>query len=273
MQLIDYHIHSKCSDDGHNTMLEMALASRERGVTKLCFTDHCDLDSHYTGEPDPDCYHYRDASLKMYEEVLAAAPKDMEISLGMELGEGNHDPERAREIAASPELDFVLSSLHQLRNELDFYYIKYQDEAHSRRLIDAYFEELIELSAMDFYDTMAHVGYPVRYIRRAGFFFELDTKTYGDQLRAMFKNLIEGGRGIEINCSGFRNSLIENSIPLPEVLKLYRELGGEIITIGSDAHTTKDAGGGLTEGLSLLRDLGYRYVTVYRKRKPTFIKI
>lgn len=273
MQLVDYHIHSKCSEDGHNTMLEMALAAWEQGITRLCFTDHCDLNDHWTGAPDSDCYRYRDNSLKMYEEALASAPKGMEIYLGMELGEGNHDQDRAKEIAASPELDFVLGSLHQLRSEMDFYYIEYKDEAYARRLIDDYFEELIELSKLDFFDTMAHVGYPVRYIRRAGFFFDIDVKSYGDQFRVLFKNLIEAGRGIELNCSGFRNSLIKTTIPMIDVLALYREMGGEIITIGSDAHNTRDAGAGLRQGYEVLRDLGYRYLTVYEKRKSSFIKL
>ena len=273
MFLTDYHIHSICSDDGHNTMLEMALASHSKGVRTLCFTDHCDIDHFMTGEPNQNCYSHRDKTIKMYNEACAEAPRGMEVFLGMELGEGNHDPERAMRISSSPELDFVLGSVHNLKGTPDFYDIKFHDEAFCRKLIDDYMDELIELSLIDCFDVMAHIGYPVRYARKAGFNVEINTETYGEKLAKVLKNLIERGRGIEINCSGFRNSLVNGSMPTVDVLKLYKDLGGEIITVGSDAHKVDQAGLGLLEGFDILRDLGYKYVTVFEKRKPRFVLI
>ncbi|MEA4895683.1 MAG: histidinol-phosphatase HisJ family protein [Oscillospiraceae bacterium] len=274
MRLIDYHIHSTCSDDGHNTMLEMALASRKMGVSQLCFTDHCDLDRHSTGLPDPDCFCKRDTMLEMYRQVSAAVPPDMKILLGLELGEGNHDPEMAKSIAGSEELDFVLGSIHNLRGKPDFYSTRYQSDECSKKLIDSYMDELIELSLVDCFDVMAHIGYPARYIRKeGGAAIKIDTGTYGDMLRILLKNLIDRGKGIEINCSGFRTPPGGGPLPSVDILRLYRELGGEIITVGSDAHRIGNAGVGLAEGFDILRDLGYKYVTVFEKRKPEFVKI
>jgi len=272
MFLTDYHIHSKCSSDGHNTMLEMALASHSKGVDMLCFTDHCDIDRQ-TGEPNPDCFAHREKTIKMYEETCAAAPAEMTILLGMELGEGNHDILRAKQIASSPELDFVLGSIHNIKGKTDFYDTKYSNEDFCRSLIDEYMDELIELSMVDCFDTMAHIGYPVRYTRKAGFNVEISTNTYGEKLTQLLRNLIEREKGIEINCSGFRNSLVGGTIPTLDVLRLYKDLGGEIITVGSDAHKIDQAGVGLPEGFDILRELGYKYVTVFEKRKPRFIKI
>lgn len=272
MFLTDYHIHSKCSSDGHNTMLEMALASHSKGVDMLCFTDHCDIDLQ-TGEPNPNCFEHRERTLKMYEEACAGAPAGMTILMGMELGEGNHDEPRAKQIASSPELDFVLGSIHNLRGKQDFFDTKYLDEDFCRKLMDEYMDELIELSMVDFFDVMAHIGYPVRYSRKAGFNVEINTETYGEKLTQVLKNLIERGKGIEINCSGFRYPLMGGSMPTVDVLRLYKDLGGEIITVGSDAHAVNQAGSGLAEGFDILRDLGYKYVTVFEKRKPRFIEI
>lgn len=273
MFLTDYHIHSTCSDDGHNTMLEMVLASREKGVSQLCFTDHCDIDHFMTGEPDPECFCVRGAMLKMYKETVAAAPDDIKVFLGLELGEANHDPEQAKKIASSEELDFILGSIHNLKGKPDFYDTKYRDDDFSQRLVDNYMEELIELSLIDCFDVMAHIGYPSRYISKAGKKVEISTRTYGEMLEVLLKNLIERGKGIEINCSGFRNPPGGGPLPSTDVLRLYKELGGEIITIGSDAHKIANAGVGLAEGFDILRDLGYKYVTVFEKRKPSFIKI
>ncbi|PKM74333.1 MAG: histidinol phosphate phosphatase [Firmicutes bacterium HGW-Firmicutes-16] len=273
MQLIDYHIHSTCSGDGHNTMLEMALASRKKGVSQLCFTDHCDLDEFMTGTPDPDCFCKRETMLEMYRQTVAAVPSDIKILLGLELGEGNHDREQAKSIAASEELDFILGSIHNLKGKPDFYGSEYRGDDYSQSIIDNYMDELIELSLLDCFDVMAHIGYPSRYIKKGGKKVEISTRTYGEKLTVLLKNLIERGKGIEINCSGFRTPPGGGSLPSVDVLRLYKELGGEIITVGSDAHKVDNAGVGLAEGFDILRDLGYKYVTVFEKRKPSFEKI
>lgn len=272
--LTDNHIHSVCSPDAFNTMSEMALASYEKGVRKLCFTDHCELDDHTTGLPDPNCYSFRQRMLNMYEDALRAVPGDMELFLGLELGEGNHDPQGMKEIVADERLDFVLGSLHNVRGHADFFELDYSGLSFCREVLDIYMDELIELSRIGNFDVMAHVGYPVRYMRKKGVAqAEMSLRTHGDGMKTLFRNLVEQGRGIEINCSGLRNKYVNETIPSPELVRLYKEQGGEIITLGSDAHRTADAAFGLREGMDLLRETGFRYVTVFRGRKPEFIKL
>ncbi len=253
-------------------MLEMANASHQKGVDTLCFTDHCDIDHCVTGEPNPDCFLFREKMVKMYEDTISTAPQGMTIRLGIELGEINHDPQRAALIASAPELDFVLGSLHNLRGKPDFYDIEYHGEDHCNSLIDDYMDELLEYSSLTCFDVMAHIGYPVRYTRRKGYNTDISLKTYEEKLRQILKNLIDSGKGIEINCSGFTNPLVKSSIPTLDIIKLYKDLGGEIITVGSDAHKVEQAGQGLKEGFDILRQLDYKYVTVFEKRKPLFLK-
>ena len=272
MFLADYHIHSTASPDARDTMTDMAAAARARGAAALCFTDHCDLDHYDTGKPDPHCFDYWPEALRQYADARAALP-DLDIRLGIELGEPNHDPARAAEIAAMPELDFVLGSLHNLRDELDFYHYAYQSEAHCHQLLSRYLDELMEIAELLCFDVMAHIGYTRRYMLGAGFQAHLDLETYGDRLEALLRRLISQGRGIELNCSGWRHPGIHGPIPEPDLLRLYRALGGEIITVGTDAHIARDAGLYLREGYDLLRELGFRYVTVYQKRKPEFIRL
>lgn len=88
MFLTDYHIHSNCSDDGYNTMLEMALASYSKGVKTLCFTDHCDIDHFMTGQPNQDCYSHRESMIKMYAEATRRSAARNGNFLGYGAGRG-----------------------------------------------------------------------------------------------------------------------------------------------------------------------------------------
>lgn len=273
MYFTDNHVHSLCSPDGHNTMTEMMRASYDAGVRHMCFTDHCDMDDYLTGEPDPECFSFRGEMNIYFEQACAAKPEDMEICLGLELGECNHDPVLASRIASSDELDFVLGSLHNIKGTMDFYEMEYPDEPFCRDLLDKYMDELIDFSKLDCFDVMAHIGYPVRYIRKAGFSSDITVKSHGDRIKALLKTLIENGKGIEINCAGYRNKYLNDSVPAIDVLRMYKDLGGEIITVGSDAHRTVQAGSGLDRGFDILDRLGYKYVTVFEHRKPKFLKL
>lgn len=273
MYLIDNHIHSLCSPDGHNSMTEMMEASYNAGVRHMCFTDHCDMDNYLTGKPDPDCFSFRDKMNEFYAKAKIAKPEDMTLCLGLELGEGNHNPDLAAKIAASPELDFVLGSLHNLKGTVDFFEMSYADEKFCRDVLDLYMDELLELAKLPSFDVMAHIGYPVRYIRRSGFSSNMNMQTHGDGLKALMKILIENGKGLEINCAGYRNKYLNDSVPTIDILRMYKDMGGEVITVGSDAHKTNQAGSGLSKGFDIMRNLGYKYVTVFEKRNPKFIKL
>ena len=108
-------------------------------------------------------------------------------------------------------------------------------------------------------------------MHRDGFAAEITAEEYRDELSAIYRALIGQGRGIEINVSGLRHG--HTSYPNASALALYRELGGEIITLGSDAHAPEDAGIGIREGAELLRSLGFRYYAVYDRRKPSFLPL
>jgi histidinol-phosphatase (PHP family) len=249
----------------------MARAARGAGVEHLCFTDHIDLDDCQTGRLSPGCSASWLAVKEGYLAALPDVPAGVELRLGMELGEANHCPELALTLASEPELDFVLGSLHNLRNTPDFYFLRYESEAHCEALNRRYLEELVELSPLPCFDVMAHIGYTRRYMRRAGFEAELDRERFGDLLEELLRSLIQNGKGIEVNCSGLREGA--GTFPGLPVLRLYREMGGEIVTVGSDAHSPATAGAGIAQGFELLREAGFRYVALFRRRKPEFQSI
>lgn len=274
MLLTDHHIHSNCSPDAEDAMLDMALACGEIGVERICFTDHCDLDDYVTGKPDPESERVWRRSLDAYRLTAAEAPSRLDICFGIELGEINHDPARARAIIeAAPELDFVLASVHNLRDTPDFYALHYESREHCIALLDRYLDELTETAAMDCFDVLSHIGYTKRYMLRAGYPVFVEEERYDDKVRLLLQTLIDNDKGMEVNTSGLRHPAINATIPGEKLLRLYRELGGEKVTVGSDAHRTVDAGRGIEHAFELLKTLGYKYVCAYRKRKPEFIKL
>ena len=260
MFLADYHVHSSCSFDAADRMAAMARAELKMGVAEICFTDHADFGDQQTIQLGPERFQ-----------------------LGLELGEGNHDPARAKRVYAMPEYDFILGSLHNLRDEQDFYYIKYESYDQCWELYDRYLDELIELAGINCFDCMAHIGYCLRYMHRQGFDAEITMERYGGKLDMLLRMLIENGKGIELNVSdlvpgghdapGEHAEPLLKPVPSIEILRRYRELGGDIITVGSDAHSVKAAGVGLREGYQLLSDIGFRYVAVYKRHKPEFKRI
>lgn len=279
MFLADYHVHSCCSFDADSKarMSEMARAELKRGVTEICFTDHCDFGCQETIQIGPNNFQLPKSQAHQFIDAMERAPEGIDIRLGLELGEGNHDTARAKRIYSMPEYDFILGSLHNLRGEKDFYYIEYESLEQCYELYERYLDELIELASVPCFDVMAHIGYCLRYMHKRGFEAELTLERYGDRVDTLLRTLIENGRGIELNCAslvpgGHADALL---MPFPSVpiLRRYRELGGDIVTVGSDAHNVKSAGLGVAEGYELLRENGFRYVATYRHHKAEFKRL
>lgn len=255
-------------------MKEMALAALSRGMEHICFTDHCDLEHYETGAYDPLCLD-KDRLLASFEEAFSACADKISLCLGIELGGGGHMPDRANEILACLKPDFVIGSVHNLAGMPDFYMYgrnkgQFENGEQCAALLGQYVGELFDLTELSDFDVLGHIGYPLRYIKREG--FDLDLRGFTAELRSLFRLLREKGRGIEVNTAGWRNEY-KKLMPSPEILKLYKEESGEIITLGSDAHDTQSAGAGIKEACELLKQTGFRYFTVFRGREPEFIKL
>lgn len=273
--LYDLHTHSLCSDDADNTMAQMALAAAEAGLGGICFTDHADLDD-INGIYNPHPWQPEEY-FAAYEAALAAAGDKLRLWLGLELGEGNHHPARAEAIAAQVP-DFIIGSIHNLRDCPDFYCGRaggecpemYASAESCAALLERYVGELEETARLGLFDVIGHIGYPLRYMRTL--YPRLGLEPWRDRLAELFRGLAREGRGIELNCSGLRQSLGE-TMPCAWILSLYRDMGGEVITLGSDAHRTDHVGSGLEDGKNLLTGLGFTHYCVYNKRKAEFIKL
>ncbi len=272
MYFVDQHVHSDVSQDSRASMYEMVEAEAKMGMERICFTNHCDMCDWEKYEFNPLCLTRVEETFKKYNAMLAAHPVlPIEVGLGLELGEPLFDIPRAMEIAASPGLDMVMGSLHILQDYGDLWYVKFRSPEHCHEIFTAYLDELIRMAELDFFDVMAHIGYSRRYMWQQGFDESLSLARYGDKIEHLLRLLIDKGRGIEINCSGIRDGC--GPFPDEDILRLYRSMGGEIITVGSDAHRPRDAAKCVREGYEVLRGCGFKYTSVFRQRKCEFIKI
>ena len=264
MFLMDSHTHSQLSPDANFPLAEMATAGAAAGLREMCITDHYDRMKEHGGGLQPD-YDWGPA-LAQYRAVLPTLPEGFTLRLGIEYGSAPVDPEYAQRMLALPELDFVIGSLHNRSEKLggeDFFYGDYQKESECYAALDDYFESmerLVELPGC--YDVLGHIIYPLRYFPAE---FQLSLDPWQEQLDEILRQVIQQGKGIEFNTS--QGSTIRQWTSL---LTRYRELGGEILTLGSDAHKAQYIGAGFQEACSLLRSLGYRWVCTYRQHTPQF---
>lgn len=262
----DTHTHSACSPDGSYPMGDMAQAAAAAGLTHLCITDHCDL-LDLDGNPTPtyDWAPYRAA----FQAAQGRLPQGLTLGRGLELGSAYEDLAAARTVlAGEPELDFVLGSAHNFRSMMgkqDFYNADYSDRDMCILALTDYLDSLALLAELtDCYDSLAHVLYPLRYMHRAGQEVSLADGDLPERLTLVLQRVAQAGKALEVNT--WRGRTVAEWSP---ILRQFKALGGEYVTVGSDAHATADVGKGVREAYALMKDCGFRYVAVYRQRKPT----
>lgn len=268
MFLADSHTHSICSPDGVVPMTDMAKGAVQAGISSLCITDHCDFLS-LDGTEKKTCFDWIPI-LAQYQEMKSRWGAHIDLPLGLEFGMGFLDPQAAKTVLALPELDFVIGAVHNLSEEAggkDFYFLSYKTEADCYRALDDYFTSMERLAEGEFYDVLGHISYPLRYMNGT-YDAPISLWKYTEQIRVILRKVVESGHGLEVNT--WKGKTLSEWIP---ILKLYKECGGEIITVGSDAHDPEPIGRGVKEAYDMLSDLGFRYVANYHERKPQFRKL
>ena len=268
MYLTDYHTHTICSFDSETSLADQIAHGQHLGLRELCTTDHCDLiNEHGQRVYDLDW----SPILTQYHAACSTLHNPPDLLLGLELGMPQTDPDCARRILSGAPLDFVIGSVHNLSIEAggtDLYYLSYETQQDCRSALDNYFNSLEQLSKLpDCYDVLGHIIYPLRYMTKAqGGSPTLEL--WWEQLRTILTNVVQSGHGIE--CNTYCGRTLE---PWRQVLRLYRACGGEILTFGSDAHNVENLGKGILEAQTMAREIGFQYLTIYRQRIPTLIKL
>lgn len=272
----DYHTHTKFSFDGalDSSADSLCQAAIERGVTDLAITDH--FESNWRTEAS---YPPYDAD-KAYEEIMVAKEKykgKLNLTYGIEIGQANQYPEEARALLASHDYEFVIGSIHNLRGAADFHYwnfgeiFKYMPTSFVGYHFERYIDELCEaIDVLDKMDTVAHLTYINRYCAMSGNSY--DFLKHSDKMEQLFKKMIERNIALEVNVSTLWK---EFGFPMPhkEILSLYRDCGGRLITVGTDSHSPEHIGECVDEGFSLLKSAGLDSILVVRNGKKEIVKI
>ncbi|WP_320047399.1 histidinol-phosphatase HisJ family protein [uncultured Ilyobacter sp.] len=263
MYLTDYHIHTNWSHDGRDSMEKIAESAINKNVQEICFTDHFELTE------DRDRIDYSNYLLE-YEKIKKKYHGKIELRLGIELGILNDRLDGFSKVVNSFPFDYVLASTHRVDN-ISPSLPKYFDGIDRLESYLKYFKYMHEsIRQFDDFDCWAHLDYIIRYgsFEKKGFrYFEIQ-----DILDGILKNLISKGKGIEIN-SSYRLKNKKEFHPSREILKRYFELGGEIISFGSDAHTKENIAIYWKEARELLSSLDQNYLSIFKNRKVDFIKI
>ena len=272
--ITDYHCHSTISPDGHNTMREMAEAAVKLGVDDLCFTDHVEPLPWNHWNDAPKAKHSYDWApmLAQFCEAQEAVGGRIRLRMGAELGECSFAPDVADSfLDDAPPLDFTIGSVHCYHTAVgevsDLAWIRSDDPAVWYAACESYFEEMEKLIDWGRFEVLGHLTLPLRWAKElCG--VELDFDRYEEPMRHVMRRAIEKGIGIECNTN-------RGHLPLPDGkwLKIYHELGGELITLGSDAHTPEYLSCAMEERQELLKACGLRYFATYEQKKPIFHKI
>lgn len=267
----DFHMHTSYSEDSEAPMREMVEAGIRKGLTHMCFTEHMDIDFPETPSHPAGAFNVNTDSYLYELLMLRDEYKDrIKLLFGIELG---IQPQCLKEIAAyakSFEFDFVIASSHIIRG-MDPYHKEFYEDRPEEESYREYFEATYNnIKKFQNFDVYGHLDYVVRYGPNKDENYTYFK--YRDVIDKILNLLIESEKGIEINTASIRKGL-KDVHPYRDVLKRYKELGGEIITIGSDAHTPADVAADFNFAEEALKDCGFKYYTVFENRIPEYKKL
>lgn len=279
--LADYHVHTEYSDDSEYPMEAIVQDAISMGINEICFTDHVDYGIKRDWD-DPRGIVYRHGGPGEPEQIaLANVDYDryiaqihqlqekyrdrISIRLGLEFGiQVSTIPQYSSLFARYP-FDFIILSVHQIDN-LEFWTQEFQQGKSQQEYNQRYYEEILSLVRQYHdYSILGHLDLISRYDKLGNYPFE----NIRSIVTEILQTVIADGKGIEVNTSSHRYGL-QDMTPSVNILKLYRQLGGQIITIGSDSHKKEHLGAYLQDTKNILKELGYTSFCTFEQMKPVF---
>lgn len=263
----DFHTHTRFSGDSEADLDSVIQTAISLHMKELCITDHQDFDYIEDGirfEIEPSIYYQ---TLLQYQKKYQ---DKITLRIGVETGLGKEFADRLHTFVSTTPFDFIIGSSH-LVNGIDPYYPMYWENISPQKAIENYFLSILEnLSVCHDFDVYGHIDYVVRYCPSKDYSYS--PFDYADLIDLILKKIISMNKGIELNTGGmYKGSIHPN--PHPMILKRYHELGGEIITVGADAHSPEYLGYRFDYASGLLKESGFRYYCTFQNRKSEFHKL
>lgn len=264
--LCDFHLHTSFSGDSDTPPVRQIEQAVNLGMASICITDHHDMDVVSPCDFNlnlPDYFPAMEELRDRYQGLI-------QMEIGIELGLQNHIIHKLDQVTSQYPFDFIIGSCHFI-DGLDPYYPEYFEERTESEAYRYFFEvTLRRIQNIDCFDCLGHLDYVVRYgpSKNQKYCY----KDYQDVIDIILKTLIEKGKALECNTGGFHYGLGHPN-PYEAILRRYRELGGELLTVGSDAHIPEHLGYEFDRTAALLKDCGFSFYTVYHKRTPKFLPL
>lgn len=264
----DFHMHTSFSADSQADAREMIQGAIDKGLQTICITDHMDADFPYYEELGEDPFHL---DMESYIQGLSRVREEfadkIDVRIGIELGLQTHLKERYQKLVDSYPFDFVIGSVHLVKGKDPYFRDAYGDVSDAQLYQDAFEETLANIKVDPPTDILGHIDYVVRYGKYQE--KEYSYQQYADIIDEILRNVIAQGKGIELNTAGFKYGLPFGN-PHPDVIRRYRELGGEIITVGADGHKPEHVAYDFHRVSEILKNCGFKYYTEFKGRKPIF---
>jgi histidinol-phosphatase (PHP family) len=269
---MDLHVHSTCSGDGRSSIMDHARQARAMGLAAVGFCEHADF--------DPRERDYERLDVARYDRELATARETVPEVLLLQAVEITYQAAFEAQIRgwlSQHPWDYVIASVHLVDYDDGWTIVSepraagdYFGRHACRKAYVPYFEELLRAAQSGLGDVLGHLDLVKRY--GTALYGPFEPQAFAAEIRAVLQAAIEAGMGLEINTSGLRQ-LPGETYPGLDVLRWYRDLGGEIVTIGSDAHHVQDLGASVRHALDLARMAGFRAVACYQNRQVHWLDL
>ena len=263
--LFDSHVHSDNSHDGELSISFLCEHAQQKNLMGICITDHYELNLNL----DQADICLRNSFMET-GRARQAFDQRLLVASGIEMGQATRNIEKAESVLRKYRFDFVIGSLHCDRYMDDYAYVDFSG-LNVELVLQHYYEEMLELCQWGAFDTLAHMTYPLRYIT-GQYHIQVDMNQYRDLIAEILRTLADNGLGLEINTAGLRREIGQTS-PTLEYVKLFRDLGGEILTFGSDAHRAQDLGAGIECAMDMAKEAGFSYFAFFKKRNPRMLRL
>lgn len=271
---VDYHVHTDYSDDSDYPMEDVVKDAIRLGMDEICFTDHVDYGAKVdwdSGEEIPYCNGLAMVNVDYpayVEEIRSLRERyggRLAIKMGLEFGMQKHTIPQFEALYRRYPFDFIILSVHQIEDK-GFWSQEFQQGRTQKEYNERYYEELLYLVRhYRNYSVLGHLDLVLRYDKQGIYPFHY-VKHYVEEILA---EVVKNGKGVEINTSSHRYG-VADSTPSKKILSMYHEMGGEILTLGSDSHAPAHLGTYMEESKKLLKEIGFRSFCTYEKMQPVF---
>ena len=271
--MFDSHIHSNNSPDSKQTVDEICTTAIEKGVKGIAITDHAHMSpAHKRFFGDFDVVKNIQNSINDAHAAKEKYKDKLQVFCGVEIGEYLHDPETSKKVLSLTDYDIIIGSVHYVdaaKWELAYSKIKFDENVSDQEIFDymkLYFGEVSQMIDKVDFDVLAHLTCPERYINgrdKRNYNFNV----FNDDIECILKKIIKKDIALEFNTYGMEK------IEFEHILRLYHDLGGRKVTIGSDAHRPVTIAANFDEAIEILKKTGFEYYCYYEKRQAKKVYI